>query len=1074
MTNNIQKAFKTKSKLRCMADGGQLDPNVLGSGMAQRAGAALQGRRAQLDAAIDAASNGDPPPRPAPTPATAAPAKKPEEKSALRSFFGLADGGQVFKNTVGGVPTFTDARAATAGAKAYTPGSGGGTFSVIGMEPEQKQQMADAAAQRKAAAAAPTTLGGRLDAALGKLGSSPTTAGAPSSTPTLGSELDAAIGRTQGVTSAQTPATGAPANDVSRTMGSQKMGTFNNMSQSAIADAAQMRDIGLSASRTPSIPTDTVFPSQLQQDYQDFFGLADGGKVKGKGGPTDDKVGPVMLSDGEYVLPADTVDIVGRDKLDALRLATHDFVDDDNKPKASSLRKMVNGGGVYKDPLTLAPPRFGIDTATGGGLVPPSPPNTNMTVYHPPEPLPRPAVAPSGGAVGPYTGQTVYPRAAPAAAQAATQAAAPAAASKLGNAVRTGGTLLGAGLEAKNVYNAYQSGGVDAAVSEAEMSAARLAAARLGASVGVNLPLPGWGKPVMAGVLGTAGYVAPDVIGNSEFAKEEGRKNALREAFSSRIDEELAPKFNPRTNTITTSDGHIFGSGRLESNPHLQYQGYLSAKVDQSINSRAPLFNPTASELEAIGALRPRNSNPSTDPKFNPTVADLERDGALRPAVPMDSAMRALRSGKEPGGGFTQTNVPGIFGRKSSDPKNDLGEYIGVGKPDPQEDPIMDEIRSALRGLTDGAGNRGGGSYGGGSTAFTRGAIDEINKRYDAMLRNGAGQNRVRGLDWSQRHGLDVERARASELGEFARNQSALRGQDVSADGEHARTAAYLRAQAAQNLTTILEGRQRALAAMGKDSKPDKPIDTDTFLDSTANRLAGGDKETAAKIRVKLVNLPEQTLLDLQAMPQVDRTRAVSDLLDVDNAARNDAQTGRDAGAMAARAGAFGVAAGSSSALARASARKLLGENAPKARNVAALIDKGIGFIPKIGKPISKLRLFERLASLASNPLAATAAGGLYGAATTPDRGELSPKETYSFATDADANGNPIPVTEGNSWWTNANRYGPIDATLPGFADNYVFNNAHVAVKRPDMDAQAATERVRKRKSKLRDSDGGE
>ena len=91
--NNIQKAFKTKSKLRGMADGGQVDPRVLSSGMAQRAGSTLQGRRAQLDAAIDAAS-GAPPPRPAPTvPITAAPAKKPEEKSALRSFFGLADGG---------------------------------------------------------------------------------------------------------------------------------------------------------------------------------------------------------------------------------------------------------------------------------------------------------------------------------------------------------------------------------------------------------------------------------------------------------------------------------------------------------------------------------------------------------------------------------------------------------------------------------------------------------------------------------------------------------------------------------------------------------------------------------------------------------------------------------------------------------------------------------------------------------------------------------------------------------------------------------------------------------------------
>lgn len=68
--------------------------------------------------------------------------------------------------------------------------------------------------------------------------------------------------------------------------------------------------------------------------------FADGGRVKGKGGRTDDKVGPVMLSDEEYVLPADTADAIGRDKLDALRLQTHDFKDGD---KESALRAYLGG-----------------------------------------------------------------------------------------------------------------------------------------------------------------------------------------------------------------------------------------------------------------------------------------------------------------------------------------------------------------------------------------------------------------------------------------------------------------------------------------------------------------------------------------------------------------------------------------------------------------------------------------------------------------------------------------------------------------------------------------------------------
>ncbi|WP_333725273.1 hypothetical protein, partial [Listeria monocytogenes] len=72
-----------------------------------------------------------------------------------------------------------------------------------------------------------------------------------------------------------------------------------------------MQDVGVQAGQAalaaarpaelPAVGTDDMGPPEIE--------LADGGKVKGKGDPTDDKVGPVALSDGEYVLPADTVDI---------------------------------------------------------------------------------------------------------------------------------------------------------------------------------------------------------------------------------------------------------------------------------------------------------------------------------------------------------------------------------------------------------------------------------------------------------------------------------------------------------------------------------------------------------------------------------------------------------------------------------------------------------------------------------------------------------------------------------------------------------------------------------------------
>jgi hypothetical protein len=164
MTSQITKDFKMKSRLRALADGGSVDPNMLGTGAAARAGNLLVGRGRQIDDAVDAAT-GTLAPAPAQQQQQVA---QPTKKSGLRGLLGLADGG-----------------------------------------------------------------------------------------------------------------------------------SYN----------AQLRD---------------------------------GGHVKGPGGPTDDKVGPVMLSNKEYVLPGDTADAIGRDKLDAIRLATHDFKND---RKESALRKRVGGDG---------------------------------------------------------------------------------------------------------------------------------------------------------------------------------------------------------------------------------------------------------------------------------------------------------------------------------------------------------------------------------------------------------------------------------------------------------------------------------------------------------------------------------------------------------------------------------------------------------------------------------------------------------------------------------------------------------------------------------------------------------
>lgn len=815
MTNNIQKAFKTKSKLRGMADGGLVDPHVLGSGMAQRAGALLRGRQAQIDDIVDAASRGE---EPTTQQVTKAPAKKPEEKSALRSFFGLADGGQIFKNDVGGVPTFTDAKAATAGAKAYTPGQGGGTFSVVGMEPAQKQQMADAAAQRQAAASAPTTLGGRLDAALGKLGSPPTTAGAPSSTPTLGSELDAAIGRTQGVTSAQTPVTGAP----------REKASFSSMSSNANAMAAHNTELGLSALRTPNIPTDTVFPSQVQRDYQDFFGLADGGKVKGKGGPTDDEVGPVMLSHGEYVLPADTVDIVGRDKLDALRLATHDFVDDSNKPKVSGLRKMANGGPFYVDPEGVASRQM--------------PPGRAVAPYQPP-PAPSTAMAPRAPQVIDAEFRNV---------SGAAGAASPAATSSLRTAINSGGGR--AGSFARGALPVAAIGG--AVDSFADVNSGYRD--KFNESIGATGPV--------SSVAGDAARVMGNVGDAITFG--------------------LAGRLGRGLSNLTS--GQSFTEGFMSESDRDKYNREQMQRVmgQQAPAAAAATPQPQSYQSRRLAEMGVPVDQQNLAPVTEDTRRSLLREGGGTPG-------QYVNLGSYGG----DTNIYGT----ASKPGGRIDTFTGVGasaRPGggPQEDPIMGEIRSALRGLTDGAGNRGGGY-------MPASQVREINKRYDDMLRAGSGRNRVRGLDWSQRHGLDVERARASELGEFARNQSALRGQDINAS-----TAANNASmQALQTLGSMANQRsqqgaqaqaaQLKAAADAAKAAEARSKDAMASMNDAVDRYSAGDKDLAADLARVASTIPADHRAAIDALPASDRPGAWASVFDAYTGQNRGLVAGRDVGA---------------------------------------------------------------------------------------------------------------------------------------------------------------------------------
>lgn len=163
---------------------------------------------------------------------------------------------------------------------------------------------------------------------------------------------------------------GQPFAGIRRTMPSAPpedigMGYLAATGGAGFADGGEVRPLPRAITNPLGYPDPASFPPTPHREYPALrqaaptpqaplvdqrFGLrkpmkakfkAHGGKIEGPGGPTEDKI-PAMLSDGEYVLPADTVDAVGVENLDALRAATHTPVKGEKQKRG--LRKFAGGG----------------------------------------------------------------------------------------------------------------------------------------------------------------------------------------------------------------------------------------------------------------------------------------------------------------------------------------------------------------------------------------------------------------------------------------------------------------------------------------------------------------------------------------------------------------------------------------------------------------------------------------------------------------------------------------------------------------------------------------------------------
>lgn len=345
--NNMQKSFKRKSALRCMADGGAVAPTIgelnadrVAHNVGQTAAEVLRQRivdAAKQSAAISAAFQaaravaprvaalagpvgvavslgkqlydetrpGGMLTRPEPTLKVRYLDEAPAGLRGGRNARRMAEGGAVYKSVgTNGVPNFSDDPSSGA---LYSPGSpvpAPAPPQSIG--PPSSLAPAPLPVPPPAAKISPLAIGPKsnLMGMTGGFGPTP----APQST-YMKAGGTGAIGSQPSSIGANRAEIGAGRAPIGA--GSQPIGA---MSPPIGANRAE-----IGANRTP---IGAPRMGALGRPIMTSVGYARGGKVRGPGGPTEDKI-PAMLSNGEYVLPADTVKQVGVQNLDALKDATH-------------------------------------------------------------------------------------------------------------------------------------------------------------------------------------------------------------------------------------------------------------------------------------------------------------------------------------------------------------------------------------------------------------------------------------------------------------------------------------------------------------------------------------------------------------------------------------------------------------------------------------------------------------------------------------------------------------------------------------------------------------------------------
>lgn len=611
--------------------------------------------------------------------------------------------------------------------------------------------------------------------------------------------------------------------------------------------------------------------SNMQKNFEKKSALrrirmASGGAVQGPGGPREDKV-PAMLSNGEYVLPAKTVQkLGGPEELDELVRGTND-----GREPQRGLRHMAAGGvieiGPDGRPMTngVRIPA-GQNLATVPGEVARKLPGTQMATVPgqtartipPVQPMsfdPREAAArnraafPTGAGAQSSVGATPTPTApTPAAPVEATKPSAlrrlaggagNLAKGLIGGAAGAIGGMTGAVQSYNDMDNGYR--------DHFNKSIGMGSDGRVGSGSASNGGVGPYMTSVGADALRTMGNVGNAITFGYAGKLGQGISSAMNggsfsDGFSAPTERDafLAAK-EPKPN-VPQAPGQDFGPPTSLSNNPPQGRPTDAAPSPRSLAQSRFLSE------QGVDAATQASAPVKLDINMaKPNVTD-EQGRVMSEGI---TPKTGLRNGTQPGQFVNLGSFMGpdnIYGT-STKPGGRINSFVGAGDPNRQEsqqtldavaklqsDLAADKLKDAQKAEAENLARASAGNSG------------AINARFDAMANKVAGSYSAKGKGNENKRLLEIENQRNSALEADARNTTSIRGQTLQAQNNSAENVLkgeQIKAQSADRAATLhAQSAPKPISALDAAKLADDRAKTASDLEerNVKDRTAAVDK----------------------------------------------------------------------------------------------------------------------------------------------------------------------------------------------------------------------------------------